>query len=351
MENLIYQNFNAINHADEFFDSLKDDYAEFTCWLEKKSIEGESAYVLYDDAMNIDGFMYLKIEECVDDIEPILPKGRHLKIGTFKFHSKGSLRGQRFIKKILDYAIREHADDIYVTVFARHDYLIDLFEQYGFTLHGTKETNNGIEFVYVRKLGVMTDNALHNYPYISTSSNKKYLLAIYPDFHTRLFPDSILNNESTDIVEDVSYTNSIHKIYLCAMSDIMDSEPGDLLVIYRTSDIPGSARYRSVATSICVIEDVKNICEFSSLDCFLRYCEKFSVFQKDELVRMFHTKKYQYIIRFSYNVSLPKRPTRGTLIDSVGLNEQNRWGFMKLTNRQFMKIVELGGVDESVIIN
>ncbi|MCF5914851.1 hypothetical protein [Aeromonas veronii] len=351
VDNLIYQRFDNFNHADSFFDTLKKDYEEFSGWLRKKAIAGESAYVLYSDARDIDGFMYLKMEEMVDDVEPPLPHGRHLKIGTFKFNSKGSLRGQRFIKKALDYAIRENADDIYVTVFEKHGYLIKIFERYGFILHGKKETLNGVELVYVRTLRVCRQDLLLDYPCVSTVGNKKFLLAIYPNFHTKLFPDSILNNESADIVEDVSYTNSIHKIYICAMQGVMQAKKGDLLVIYRTSDKLGPARFRAVATSVCVVEDVRNIREFSSLEEFLGYCERFSVFSKNDLINMYAHKRYPYIIRFTYNIALPKRPTRGTLLDNVGLNENDYWGFMELTNTQFETILRLGEVDESLVIN
>lgn len=352
MDNLVYQRFDLFNHQDAFFDSLKERYSEFSSWLLKKAYSGESAYILYDSDKKIDGFMYLKMEhEVVYDINPALPFGRHLKIGTFKFYSKGSLRGQRFIKKIFDYAIREKADDIYVTVFKEHDYLIKLFERYGFICHGEKITHNGIELVYVRTLRQSQKDVLLDYPYLSMGNSRKYLLGIYPEFHTKLFPDSILNNESADIVEDVSYTNSIHKIYICAMKGVMQAKRGDLLVIYRTSDIPGSARFRAVATSVCVVEEVRSIHEFSSLDEFLIYCERFSVFTKDELIRIYAQKKYPYIIRFTYNIALPKRPTRGTLIDSVGLNEHDYWGFMELTNNQFENILGLGEVDESFVIN
>ncbi|CAB5713995.1 Uncharacterised protein [Aeromonas hydrophila] len=353
MDNLIYQRFDQFNHQDPFFDSLKERYSEFSSWLLKKAYAGDSAYVLYDsETHKIDGFMYLKMEtEIVSDVSPMLPFGRHLKIGTFKFYSMGTLRGQRFIKKIFDYAIKENADDIYVTVFEEHDYLIKLFERYGFICHGQKVTHNGIELVYVRRLREPQNDALLDYPYISVENNRKFLLSIYPEFHTKLFPDSILNNESADIVEDVSYTNSIHKIYICAMQGVMQTKRGDILVIYRTSDIPRAARFRAVATSICVVEEVRNIHEFSSIDEFLTYCERFSVFTKDELIRIYAQKKYPYIIRFTYNIALPRRPTRGTLLDNVGLNEQDYWGFMELTDAQFKKILELGEVNESFVIN
>lgn len=352
MDNLVYQRFDSFNHADTFFDTLKRDYEEFPAWLHNKSVAGDSAYVLYNEEPSIDGFMYLKIEDgVVDDIEPMLPQGKHLKIGTFKFNSKGSLRGQRFIKKALDYAVREKVDDIYVTVFEVHNYLIRLFERYGFILHGRKETPNGVERVYVRAMHVCNHDVLIDYPYISRSDNNKFLLSVLPQYHTQLFPDSILNSESTDIVEDVSHTNSIHKIYLCAMRGIMEAQRGDLLLIYRTGDGQGPAYYRAVATSVCVVEEVRHINEFGTLDEFLAYCSRFSVFSHGELVWFYNSKRYPFIIRFTYNIALPKRPIRGTLITEVGLDASAYWGVMKLTDSQFEHILNLGEVDESLIIN
>lgn len=68
---------------------------------QEKADANESAYILYDENHRIEGFMYLKENDDADDINPKLPQGRHLKIGTFKFESKGTHRGQRFLKKPL----------------------------------------------------------------------------------------------------------------------------------------------------------------------------------------------------------------------------------------------------------
>ena len=46
----------------------------------------------------------------------------------------------------------------------------------------------------------------------------RYVLSINPEYHTKLFPDSILTNElKYDLIQDVSETNSIYKIYVCWM--------------------------------------------------------------------------------------------------------------------------------------
>ncbi|WP_249935019.1 hypothetical protein [Azotobacter chroococcum] len=248
--------------------------------------------------------------------------------------------------------LNENADDAYVTVFEKHTGLISLFERYGFTRHGSKTTQNGIEWVLVKKLTHIETDPIRRFPAVLGGGTDKYLLAIYPEFHTRLFPDSILRNEDAElIVRDISHTNSIHKVYICAMPKVMEMQCGDILVIYRTGDGQGAARFRAVATSICVVEETRNIVEFSSLDDFLRYCEPHSVFSKEELIEFYQRRKYPYIIKFMYNIAFSRRPNRGRLIDEIGLNESERWGCLRLTNDQFKAIAQMGSVHESLIID
>lgn len=351
MDSLHYVPFKHINLQDPFFDTLRADYAEFPNWFMRKAEQNESAYVLV--AKNaIDGFMYLKEEiGPVTDVSPNLPLGKHLKVGTFKFNSHGTRRGERFIKKVFDHALAQDVDLIYVTVFDKHHYLMNLFAKYGFVVQGRKNTANGTESVMVRLMRNQLGSTLTSYPFIKLNKSTPYLLSIYPQFHSRMLPDSILNNETHDIIIDVSHTNSIHKIYICGMDLVSSFKPGDNIVIYRTTDNKGPARFRSVATSIGVVEEYKNIRDFDSLNDFMGYCSPYSVFGDDELLRIFNEKKYCHIIRFTYNVALSRRITRGHLIDDVGLDGNEYWGAMQLTDQQFRQIARLGGVHESLIVD
>lgn len=353
MDSLKHQRFSEFSHEDKFFDSLKADYQEFPAWLNKKSEAGEFAYVLYDESQNIEGFMYLKENDDASDVHPELPPGNHLKIGTFKFESKGTLRGQRFLKKAFDHAIASRSDDIYVTVFEKHDLLIRLFQTYGFYKHGEKETANGKEFVYARSMKEVNGDVLLDYPLVLPAQARKYLLAIYPEFHTRLFPDSKLITDSPDMLQDVSHANSIHKIYLCAMRSVAGMKRGDIIVIYRTGDGQGPAYYRAVASSICVVESVRHMDNFPDEEAFVKYCSKFSVFSDDELRKYYRKRTYPYVLRFTYNLALPKRPNRANLIDHAGLNGTRgfRWSHFELNDDQFTKILELGRIDESFIVD
>jgi hypothetical protein len=126
---------------------------------------------------------------------------------------------------------------------------------------------------------------------------------------------------------------------------------GDVLAIYRTSDGVGPAHYRSVVTSICVVEETRHIGTFKSLDDLLAYCAPYSVFTNDELKGFWTKRQYPNLIRFTYNAALGKRLTRGDLIDRGIINPAAYAGFMPLTENQFNELVQLGGIHASLIVD
>ncbi|PLK44519.1 N-acetyltransferase [Emticicia sp. TH156] len=340
--------FSQINLNDPFFDSLKSDYSEFEAWFLKKSKDGSEAYILTDNGQ-LEAFLYLKVEDDpVVDVEPVLNKKRRVKVGTFKVNPHGTRLGERFIKKILDFTLTNAIAEIYVTIFDKHKALVNLFEKYGFQQAATKTTHNGTELVFLKDLNNYQNSVLLDYPRFRRDS-KKYLLSIYPEYHTRLFPDSILNNESFSEIEDVSHTNSIHKVYICFM-DVSALKNGDSILIYRTSDGQGSAFYRSVVTSVCSVEEVKRKSDFKSTQEFLNYCRPYSVFKESELLNWFK-KTSLFVIKMTYNAAFQKRITRGTLITNLNYNSDIRWSFFEIPNEQFFKTLKAGGVNESLIIN
>ena len=113
------QRFSDIDLNDSFFDSLRASYPEFNEWYNKKAAAGATAYCYYVDN-ELKDFLYLKIEkEELSDLTPVLPAKKRLKVGTFKVDNEDrhTTRGERFMKKIMDKAIAEDVDEIYVTMF------------------------------------------------------------------------------------------------------------------------------------------------------------------------------------------------------------------------------------------
>lgn len=347
---LIQKKFKFVNLGDPFFASLIEDYKEFSQWFAKKA--EDKAYIFEDELGNVNGFLYLKPEAGpLDDVVPALPNKSRLKVGTMKINAHGTKLGERFIKKIFDHALHNKVSEIYVTVFPAHEALISLFAKYGFSKAAEKHTQNGIEHVLVKGLTQLQGSLVKSYPLADLAQKNFYLLSINPQWHTRLLPDSILKNEDADIIEDISHTNSIHKVYLAAMNGLEILRPGDILVIYRTSDGAGPAHYRSVATSVGVVEEYRSIHSFTSRDEFMRYCQPYSVFSDAELNQFWAHKKYPHVFRFTYNAALKRRVTRGEMIEQFGLDPNAYWGFMRLTRDQFNSIAQAGQLDESIIIN
>jgi hypothetical protein len=341
--------FAEVDLDDPFFDSLKQDYSDFEGWFRRKS--DQPAYVLRDDE-GTQAFLYLKIEdEAVEDVDPSLPPRRHLKIGTFKINAHGTRLGERFMKRAFDYALSKDAHDIYVTVIPKHEPLVELFQKYGFEKAGTKTTENGTEDVYLRSLDSTVGGVVQDYPLIHHRNRDKYILSIYPDWHTQLLPDSILNNETIDLLDDASYTNSIHKAYICSMEGVSELERGDLLLIYRTTDRERRAYYRSVVTSTCVVEEYRSRNDFENVGHFIDYCEKYSIFDADDLKGWWHRWNPLHVIRFTYNVPLQRRLNRKRLLEDVGLPEDVYWGFFQISNEAFHRIIELGDVDKSYLVD
>lgn len=211
--------FGDLDIKDEFFRSLKEDYPGFEQGFNRKA--DETIYVCQSEGKPI-ALLYLKLEtqnEDYSDILPRLSKKKRLKIGTFKVALNGIRLGERFLKIVFHNALRFRVEEVYVTTFAHrieHMQLINLFEEYGFHLHGYKHGPSGEECVYVRSFTPAADRSSPKltYPYFSTSG-QIFMVPIYPKYHTDLFPDSILRTESpADFVESEPHRNAISKVYI-----------------------------------------------------------------------------------------------------------------------------------------
>lgn len=342
--------FSELSLDDPFFDSLKKGYAEFPKWFAGKA--DEELYVVIDDVTDeLSGMIYLKEEDGpVDDVEPALPDRVWLKVGTLKIVGKGTRLGERVIKKIFDTAIAKGRDAIYVTVFELHEQLIELFQRYGFVQQAKKTTANGTELVLVRSLTDFTGDRLKDYPFVHRAGKQAWLLAIYPEYHTRLLPDSILKGEPLEIVQDVSHTNSIHKVYVGKLA-LSRMAPGDIVIFYRTNDGKGKAYFRSVVTSICVVEEVKSRKDFADVEAYLAYTMPRSVFTEGELREFWETWNRLYVAKLTYNAAFGKRTTRGRLLDEEIVSEQPRWDMRSLSPAQLDRILELGEVNARLIVD
>jgi hypothetical protein len=346
--------FGNVNVDDSFFDTFKRDYPGFTTWFNQKS--DEPAYVSRAETGELVAFLYLKLEdefEAYSDIDPRFQPRRRLKIGTFKVAMNGYKLGERFLKIIFDNAILQKVEEIYVTIFdkdAEQERLIALLSDWGFRRHGTKTTNAGEELVLIRDFRPRADvaNPSMTFPYMSRFQ-RKFIVAIYPNYHTELLPDSILRTEAPENFEDNrSNRNALRKVYI-SRSLRSDMAPGDIVVFYRTAS-GGPAHYTSVATTLGIIESV--VKAISSEDEFVALCRKRSVFSDAKLKEHWNWKpSYRpFVVNFLFAHSLPKRPNFAALKEHHIIREAPR-GFDELSDDAFMRLVEISNANKNLIIN
>jgi hypothetical protein len=349
--------FGNLNLKDAFFDSFRENYKEFDDWFNRKS--DEIAYICTSETSEVVAFLYVKLEgknEYYSDIIPSLSPAKRLKIGTFKIISNGYKLGERFLKIVFDNALRFSVEEIYVTLFnytLEQNRLIELLCDWGFKKHGVKQTDNGEEVVLVRDFRPRANksNPCESYPYLSSDS-RKFIVPIYPEYHTELFPDSILRTESpNDFIENKPNRNAISKVYISRSLE-RGLKAGDIVVFYRTAS-GGSAYYTSVTTTVGVVQSI--ITDISSEKQFIELCRKRSVFSDEELREQWNwrTNSRPFVINFLYVYSFPKRMNLKSLIDAgvIQSTEAAPRGFVQISDEQFNKILEGSEADGCIIID
>lgn len=293
-----------INAGDRIFMSLRESYPNFDNWWRKKCVrehrfcwtiklDGEmAAIVVRKDETRIEA----KIAHEGDKI---------LKICTFKVKSKfrGEKLGELLLKQVIWFAQANAYDAIYLTTFPIHDFLIQIFEFFGF--RHTMDIANG-ERVYekpitrarlVAKFGddLFTLNRT-NYPrFVGRPPARLFCVPIKGEYHHRLFPELArlrplpLFPDNTEFImppgESRIPGNTIRKVYLCR-AKTRRIRPGDVLLFYHSKAIESVAS--QTVTSIGVVERINSTNEFESL---VRLTAKRSVYSETELLDWVSTDK------------------------------------------------------------
>lgn len=346
--------FGTVKLHDPFFDSFRDEYPGFDRWFARKA--DETAYVCTSDRGEIIAFLYLKKEdtdENYSDINPLFSPKQRIKIGTLKVQANGYKLGERFLKIVFDNAFLNRVSEIYVTVFRRtqdHIRLLTLLEEWGFERFGTKTSLAGTEEVYVRDFSPRVDkkNPKITYPYMDSAA-RKFIVPIYPEYHTELLPDSVLRTESPlDFVENRPNRNAISKVYI-SRSINRDLRSGDIIVFYRTAS-GGSGYHTSVATTLGIVDSIRT--NIGSLDEFLRLCRKRSVFTNEQLARHWNFRAYNrpFVVNFLYVYTFPKRMNRKALMEAGIMTNAPR-GFEPLSNDQFRRLCEGSNVGRRYFVD
>ena len=281
---------------DHFFDSLKSDYATFEDWFIKKQKESSQAYVTESNGQ-ITSFLMLKIEDENEKFEDYLEKlkpARRLKISTLKVQDEGKRIGETFIKIIVETAIKEKVEEIYVTVFDKQEHLIDMLEGYGFkrvTKKRTKKLNGTIELENVLVKSMV--NKEPYYPFFKIGGNKMFLVPIQEKYHNLLFEESEKHFQLSmnDYEGKNTASNSIKKAYI-SDSNITKIHKGDILLFYSTG-------IKKAITSLGVVDGVFN--KFDNFEEMYNLIRKRTAYDENELRKNYKETKLVILFQLYYS--------------------------------------------------
>lgn len=341
--------FGKVNLNNQFFDSLRCDYGGFDEWFKKKC--NEEVYICDDDNKNILGFLYMKLEDTEENYSNICPPfgpKRRVKVGTFKVDSTGFRLGERFLKIIFDYAESCSAKEIYLTIYddkMEQKNLINLLQNWGFFFYGkVNSSSERVERVMVKRLDTYDKDmsVMSNFPNILYDVNKM-ILPILPRYHTKLFPDSILNTEKTvDFMSKEANLYSLQKVYI-SFSSSTNIKKGDIILIYRNGDEGTIKKYTSVVTSVCLLDDFKY--SFKNKAEYLDYCKNRTVFTNGELDKFWdnhiNKNKSLLVLKLIFVKSLDKRVILEYLQNNgVVAKGSGPRPFHVLSDEEYNKIIE-----------
>jgi hypothetical protein len=351
----MWKYFSDVNLDDPFFGTLKMDYNEFPVWFKRKSDEHERALV-FKDEIGIGAFVYLKDEEEeIQLTDKTLPKMKRLKIGTLRLAER--MRGIRLGEGALGVCLwnwqEKQYDEIYVTTFEKHEQLISLFTRFGFICVGKNPRG---ENVYLKSRKSLNYNDPYtSFPFICPNIKKAGIIPIEDHFHDALFPYSELKGNQLEIEEETA-GNGITKVYIGSPYTVDHYKEGEPVFIYSIYTGPTGKTYRSVITSYCTITRVKiiknNNVEVLTLPEFIKEAGNKTVFNKDELTRIYNSKRNIVLLEMVYNKFFGK----GHNVTHKELNENDLFPAhpynIDYSESDFRKILKMGDINvQNVIID
>lgn len=350
-----WHGFSHINLQDHFFDSLKRDYNDFEDWFNRKRLEGAQA-LIFTDEIGIGAFLCLK-----DENEPlylensILPAKSRVKIRTLRLAER--FRGKRYGEGALGIALwkwqQKKADEIYVTVYEKHEDLIRLFERFGFRCKGI---NTKGEYVYIKDRNSLDySDPYRAFPFIRPDFSTAGIIPIIDIFHDQLFPYSELKGNKLEIEEETA-GNGITKIFIGAPFSATHYTVNEPVFIYRRYNGKGPKQYHSVITSFCTITQYiivkSNSIPKMSLDDFIKISGNKTVFDNRQLNAIYNQKQNIVLLEMVYNGYFGK----GHNVIYKNLKDSNLFAEhpYKIAYRKedFVKILKMGDINvQNVIID
>lgn len=272
---------------DEIFSSLRRDYTTFDAWLTKCKREQRRVWVIET------GQSYAGLCIVNDENLPNTP-GKTLKLCTFKVSDsyRGLRYGELLLKAVFQYLTENAYSATFVEVFPKHEYLMRLFGEFGFSLFETK--SNG-ELVMRKVFQAPPDapaltpleyNVLYGPHRLTMAAADVFVVPIQPRFHQLLFPESETQLQLR--TELHPFSNSIRKAYLSHAVQ-RQLKAGDVLLFYCSQ----------VAQAVMAVGVVEGTVVSDKAAELARYVGKRTVYPYVEIERMATRRVLAILFRLS----------------------------------------------------
>lgn len=238
----------SLDLENSIFNSLREAYNGFNEWYSEKCAKSGRKAWLCGKLNEIHAFcIYKKETNPVVTNDSKALDGSGLKLCTLKVDRNGLKLGELLIKQAFDYADVNNMDFVYLTVHEEnHPYLVQLITDFGFSFFGID--TNGRDSVYVKYFLGSAESRVQDlvaglspiefdikyYPAVYGEGINSYLIPVQPQFHDRLFPDLMVQQQLFVGYED-PVGNAIKQAYICRTPTNTVSA-GDIIFFYRTSD-------------------------------------------------------------------------------------------------------------------
>jgi hypothetical protein len=302
-----------LNLADEFFNSLKEDYPDFEDWWAKICQEQRPAWVIRNPAdQRLEALLITKEE----DAREIGLTGKALKACTFKVGpgSHGMSYGELLLKTLFKEAETQSADVVYCTAFEKQLELGNLLADFGFSANAEK-TESGEQALVKHRVPEppVEDDPLKAHiaygpPFVSEAA-PVFVVPIVPRWHELLFPDATLESADQESLPGLEatprpYGNALRKAYI-SKSKTNQVMPGSVLAFYRSED----------SRAIHMIGVVEQVFRSDSAEDILQRVARRTVYRPDDITTMLRESKRLHVMLFRQDRRLNPPWTYGQLKD------------------------------------
>ncbi|MDR0483671.1 MAG: hypothetical protein LBH40_00120 [Alphaproteobacteria bacterium] len=299
--------FKEINHKQDFFNSLREEYEEFDEWFVKKA--EEEAFIV-ENNNRLEAMTAYKEEQ--EQNQTVL-KIRIIKSDVSIYFLEW------VIFEAIHYAIEKDIKKIYFTHFIQKvDKLKEIANTFGFN---SDKINQRQENVFEKELYYDSSKDIKsNFPYMIINSNTKFfLIPIRKEYSNALLPKEESPN-LFNIIHSSKEGNAIEKIYVCS-SNITTLKQGSLVLFYESKNIK----------SVVAVGTITKFERISKKEDFKKYQDR-SVFSEEDINKMLKEDTQELlIISFILSSYLNKGlPHYITVPQSI----------MELTGEEFKKILE-----------